>query len=130
MPGRDRRLDPRTGDYIPDGAGGYQHTTTIETEIQHQLKAVFGSWWGDDKAGSRLRELLTGHIDAPTRVLAKRYAQLALQPFVDAGRGRDLTIKVSTEAQQYRIEIDLVDTQSNTPISTSFVTALEDPGEV
>src|SRR5215207_3074440 len=111
MPGRDRKLDPRTGDYIPDGKGGYLYTTTIETEIQHQLKGVFGSWWGDPNAGSRIRELAKGHMDTPTIVLAKRYAELALRPFVDAGRARDLQIAVATRGQQIIITTSLTDTQ-------------------
>jgi phage gp46-like protein len=117
MAGKDRKLDPATGDYIPDGRGGWQYVTTIESEVMHRLRDQADKFRGDPAHGSNLYRIpLEGHLDEVTRLRARRYAEVALQPIVDAGRGARLrtTAVINRDAQPPRIDVDttIADVQS------------------
>lgn len=126
MAGRDRKLDPVTGDYLPDGKGGCLHVTTIETEVLHQQRERFNRWWGDRFSGSRLWELQTGNLDPATLALAKRWAELAMQGFIDSGRARDLRVSVVKDGQRISISTSMTDVQNGAqPVDA--ITPLESP---
>ena len=84
----DRALDPATGDYRGD-------------VIDHLGNAVYlrvmtprGSWWADPTLGSRLHELRREKDVPRLTILARQYAQQALQPLVDAGRADAVDVQV------------------------------------
>lgn len=94
---RDRKLDPTTGDYIPDGAGGWEYVDTIESEVHHRLRDQRDRFAGDPQHGSDLHLLKKGHLDERTRIRAKAYAEVALQPVLDGGRGANLRVDARIE---------------------------------
>lgn len=123
MPGRDRKLDPLTGDYIPDGAGGWEMVDTIESEVMHRLRDRYDSFAGDPSHGSKLHLVTQGNLSNVDRLRAKGYAELALQPIVDGGRGANLKVEAKINSADKRIEIEtsITDIQS-APVDVSQVT--------
>lgn len=85
MPGRDLKIDPETGDYVSDGAGGYETTTDASTAMYHQIRGNLGQWAGDPKAGSRLHEFdrAKSFVSRTEREIVDAIDQ-ALKPLVDA----------------------------------------------
>lgn len=55
--GWDFAFDPKTKDTIPDGKGGVTLTNGADTKVQLQFECELGAWWGDARAGSKLRRL-------------------------------------------------------------------------
>ncbi len=103
---KDRKLDPITHDYIPDGAGGFETTETIETEMQHQILDRFAMWWGDPSAGSMLYMLAQANLGERDRLLAKRYSEVALQSIVDGGRATNLRVTSRIDKTYQRIVVE------------------------
>lgn len=56
MPGLDLLLDS-TGDYVDDGAGGFEMTPTAISAVRHAVLDALGAWVGDPDAGRELRPL-------------------------------------------------------------------------
>lgn len=52
----DLATDPITGDFVADGAGGWQRTEYADTAVLNQLSCHFDSWWGDWQLGSQLHD--------------------------------------------------------------------------
>lgn len=48
----DLAMDPITGDFVSDGAGGWQRTEYGDTSVLHQLACEYDRWWGDWLLGS------------------------------------------------------------------------------
>jgi phage gp46-like protein len=96
----DRKIDSLTHDYVEDGLGGFQTTTSIATELHHQLLSERGRWVGDPDAGSDFHQLrAAGAADTDTTAKqAAEYTRNAVQPFLDAGRAADF--QVATERDQ------------------------------
>jgi len=120
MAGRDRRIDPKTKDYIVDDNGFRETTRTAITSIYHQLLGEKNQWAGDPDAGSEffLLERAKNPIDSP-RVIRDIIGR-ALQPIVDEGRITLATFEqerlidrvnteVTTEDIQTGETLDLVD---------------------
>lgn len=99
MAGRDRKLNPITGDYVQDGAGGYEYTTTIATKVYHQLRTRRGSWWGDPDAGSDLYLVTDRGLSQDSVVFAKNAVRTALQRFVDLGLAKDVAVEAQADAR-------------------------------
>lgn len=92
----DTWIDPVTGDYrieagapLRDAAGG------LANAVYLRLMTPLGAYWAQPDVGSRLHELARTKDLARVAVLARQYAEQALQPLIDDGRA--LAMEVSTE---------------------------------
>jgi phage gp46-like protein len=96
MPGLDRRIDPETGDWIDDGAGGFEETDTCESAAYLQIRIHRGEYWADGSAGSDVhlvpRMSLTQALEFAPETL-----RAALQRLVDAGLAKDLFVEVTAD---------------------------------
>lgn len=89
-------INPTTGDYnYMNGRVQLDPTNGLANAVYLRLMTPLGGWWRDATLGSRLHELVRQKDLSRISVLAKQYAQTALQPIVDDGRA--LKIEVSTE---------------------------------
>ncbi len=79
----DREISPFTGDYTS------KQISTLANAAYIRLTTPLGSWWADGRVGSLLhlipREKDLSHIG----LIAQQYAEEALQPLIDDGRGRN-----------------------------------------
>lgn len=89
----DTYIDPLTGAYISTGtdlqrdqAGG------LANAVYLRLMTPLGSYWAAPTVGSRLHELVRSKGLPNREVIARQYAQAALQPIVDDGRAQSITI--------------------------------------
>lgn len=82
----DRQLSPDTGDYTGTRA------QVLENAAYLRLKTQLGSWWADPTVGSRLHELAREKDRQRVYVLARQYAEQALQPLLDDGRATSVTV--------------------------------------
>ena len=48
----DRKFDPETQDFIPNGRGGYERTPNADTSVMNQVLARRGKFWGDPDLGT------------------------------------------------------------------------------
>lgn len=92
MAGKDRILDPETGDYVSDGKGGLQTTTDLRTAVWHQVAGKRTKWVGDPDAGSDLYTFERVGNSEDTAIAAKDAMARCLQPFIESGRGADLVV--------------------------------------
>lgn len=122
MPGRSRVIDPKTKDYVSDGKGGRQTTTTVQTSLYHAITGERDRWPGDPEHGSNLWRLARDRLtqDAPQR--AENELRVAVQPFLDEGLIRSFEVRAERDAINGRllIETTTVDAQ-NGPIDLSDV---------
>lgn len=103
--GLDRRYDPEVGDYIDDGAGGYEETDTVETAAYLQITIHRDEYVGDHSRGSDIHLLPRENADALTVLAAEDTLRAALQKLVDAGLAKDLEVNVSaSEDFPHRLE--------------------------
>ncbi len=120
MPGRDRILDPISRDYVADGKGGYQKTTTLRTAIHHQLLDELGNWVGDPEAGSTLHEFGRAKNSEAQALRAAEAVRVALQRFVDQGLAKDLDVTVERSVEgRWVIRSSITDIQHNETIDLS-----------
>lgn len=118
MAGRDRKLDPITGDYIPDGRGGWQTTRTIQTAVHHQIHGERGRWAGDKDAGSEIHLLPKKNTES-TMQRGADVIREALAVFEADGRATDVQVAVDRDQrgrQAFRASIR--DTQSGEVVSS------------
>lgn len=80
-------LDPITADY----AG--QRITTLANAVYIRLMTPLGSYWADELLGSRLHELAREKDVSRVRLLAKQYAEQALQPLVTRGEAQSVAVE-------------------------------------
>lgn len=92
--GLDRRIDPATGDYIDDGAGGDEDTDSVETAAYHQIKTERGEWWADPDKGSDLHLVPRLSVTQALELLPATL-ESALQALVDAGLARSQRVEVA-----------------------------------
>lgn len=88
MSGMDTALDPATADY----AVPWQRIQTLANAVYLRLVTPLGSWWADPTVGSRLHELQREKDRPRVYVLARQYAEQALQPLIGDGRARSITV--------------------------------------
>ncbi|MEM9488098.1 MAG: hypothetical protein AAGC55_03080, partial [Myxococcota bacterium] len=93
MTGRDRRIDPRTRDYVSDGQGGVETAAPAASAIYHAIATQRGSVIIDPSAGCRLADLKVSTADAAP--LAVHVVELALQPLVTDGQIRDVSVSAA-----------------------------------
>lgn len=101
----DALLDPTTGGYA---AGS--RTDTLANAVYLRLTTPLGSWWADPALGSRLHELQREKDVSRVAVLARQYAEQALQPLLDDGRARSITVTTSrAQPGRLALAIEVVD---------------------
>lgn len=92
----DAMIDPVTRDYvIVDGAPTRDPAGGLANAVYLRLSTPLGTYWGDPTLGSRLHELQREKDKARVEVLAKQYAEQALEPLLKDGRAT--AINVSTQ---------------------------------
>lgn len=69
-----------------------QRINTLANAVYIRLITPLGSWWKDPRLGSRLHELHREKDRPRVGILAKQYAEQALQPLLDDGRAKKITI--------------------------------------
>lgn len=101
----DALLNPATGDYLLN-----QSAQGIENEVYVRLVTPLGSYWAEPALGSRLHELRRQKDLPRMAVLAKQYAEQALQPILDAHRARRINVAASLARRgRLRLNIAAVD---------------------
>nr|DAX46230.1 MAG TPA: hypothetical protein [Caudoviricetes sp.] len=101
----DALLNPATGDYLLN-----QSAQGIENEVYVRLVTPLGSYWAEPALGSRLHELRRQKDLPRIAVLAKQYAEQALQPILDARRARRINVAASLARRGWlRLDIEAED---------------------
>lgn len=88
----DALLNPQTGGYVTN-----ESAQSIENELYIRLVTPLGSYWADKTLGSRLHELRRNKHLPRIAVLAKQYAEQALQPVIDGKRAQSIDITAESE---------------------------------
>ncbi len=92
----DAFVNPLTADYVLlDGAAQRDPANGLANAVYIRLITPLGSYWRDVTLGSRLHELQRQKDLNRIGILAKQYAETALQPIIDDGRAT--AIDISTE---------------------------------
>lgn len=79
-------IDPTTGDYTGEA------TDTLANAVYIRLMTPLGSWWAEPLLGSKLHTLQREKDKSRVRLLARQYAEQALQPLLDDGRATAITV--------------------------------------
>ncbi len=79
-------MNPTTGDLTG------QRINTLANAVYIRLMTPLVSWWADPTLGSRLQELRREKDRPRVGILAKQYAEQALQTVLDDGRAKKITI--------------------------------------
>ncbi|HGN1990919.1 TPA: phage GP46 family protein [Proteus mirabilis] len=100
----DRILDTSTGDYTGT------RTNSLSNAVYLRLMTPLGSWWADRSLGSRLHELTREKDISRVYVLARQYAEQALQPLLDDGRARSIQVTLHRDGLKRAVLwIDIID---------------------
>lgn len=105
----DREISPLTGDYTT------KQIRTLQNAVYIRLTTPLGSWWADGRVGSLLHTLQREKDVERIRLLAKQYAQEALQPLLDDGRAK--TIHIDAEQSHngtFHLFIQITDNRGET----------------
>lgn len=105
-------INPVTGDYTGESSD------TLANAVYIRLMTPLGSWWADPSLGSKLHLLQREKDKSRVRLLARQYAEQALQPLLDDGRAS--SIVVQTESYQPGWLLLLVTVMSSTNISQTW----------
>ena len=130
MAGRDREIDPLTKDYVDDGAGGYENTTTVRTAGYHQLTTERDQWWADRNVGSDLHLAPQLTASATALQFIEDSVRAALQALIDAGLAREQNVIVQPDKRipdRMLVLADLLD-QNSTIVDLTEVTGTNTPG--
>lgn len=82
----DRELDSSTGDY------GNRTINTLQNAVYIRLMIPLGEYWADKNLGSLLHTLQREKDLEQVNMLARQYAEEALQPIINDGRASQITI--------------------------------------
>lgn len=111
MPGTDRKLDATQKDYVDDGLGGWETTTTIAPQLHHQILSRYGEWAGDPDSGSTIHAIPRKSNQA-TMLRVQDAWLAALQPFLDEGLAEDLVVQITRDGlNRFALEASLRDVQ-------------------
>lgn len=89
----DAYLNPLTGNYeLLDGRLVLDAAQGLGNAVYLRLMTPLGSYWADADLGSRLHELQREKDLARMAVLARQYAEAALQPLIDDGRAQAVEV--------------------------------------
>jgi len=83
--------------YLCHAFGDYtgKRCTDLHNAVWLRLRIRKGSYWADPQMGSRLHTLARAKDTPQTRILARQYAEQALQPLLDDKRATALSVDVS-----------------------------------
>ena len=117
MPGDDLVLDD-SGDYVDDGAGGFQVTPTAASAVRHQGLDRLGEWVGDVTAG-REQAGIAGRQDTEAELDAEANSwQIALELLEIEGLITDIQIETDRDVQgRFGLKITSRDTSSGGTIT-------------
>lgn len=82
----DRALDPNSGDYTGT------RTDTLQNAVYLRLTTQLGTYWADPAMGSLLHTIQREKDLTRIGLLARQYAEEALQPIVDDGRAERIDV--------------------------------------
>ena len=115
----DALLNPHTGGYVLN-----QSARSIENELYIRLVTPLGSYWADRTLGSRLHELRRQKHTVRIEVLAKQYAEQALQPVLKANRAQSITVTAAAPQRGWlKLTVTAVDAAGET-ITLSYKVAV------
>lgn len=83
-------ISPATGDYT------HSRIYTLHNAVYLRLLTPLGSYWADASLGSRLHELQREKDISRVHKLATQYASQALQPLLDDGRAKEITVNAKS----------------------------------
>lgn len=107
-PKLDMTIDPATLDFVDTDDGGWEETDSSTTAVLCQLESDYAKWWGDPRAGSRIRELMQNDEGTPVEAVQLRdEAQRALQVLVNDGVLSELAAEVLENDEGNRATIGL-----------------------
>ena len=101
----DLDLDPVTRDFVDTADGLWQERDDSRTAVHWQLEERADEWWGDDRTGSLIGQLLEREEPATPEELRDECLR-SLQLLVDEGIIADLAVVVG-DASIGRATIDL-----------------------
>ena len=112
MAGFNRRIDPRSRDYVSDGKGGTLKDRDARTPLYLAIKIQKGLWPLGPEDGSTFHELRRTVSDLTTvRVVVDKTIN-AVQPLVDAGRVEPPVIRTERILDRINEEVCIVDIQT------------------
>jgi phage gp46-like protein len=126
----DAWLNPITGDYAADpariGALVRDPAAGLANAVYLRLMTPLASWFGDPTLGSRLHELQREKDLARMERLAKQYSEQALQPLLNDGRARSITVSTDRQkdrsgAGRHMVLIEVVDARGQTHVFSAPV---------
>lgn len=82
----DREISPLTRDYTSE------NITTLQNAVYIRLTTPKDSWWADGTLGSLLHLIYREKDLSRVGLLAQQYAEEALQPIIDDGRAKSITV--------------------------------------
>lgn len=118
----DTLINPQTGDYQADavrpGEWARDPANGLLNAAYLRLMTPLGSWFGDATLGSRLHELAREKDVARAALLARQYAEQALQPLLDGGRAQSISVRTERGGGgRLALAIELVDARG---VSSAF----------
>lgn len=114
----DAFVDPITRDYvIQDGSAKRDVADGLSNAVYIRLMTPLGSYWRDATLGSRLHELQRMKDLSRVGILAKQYAETALQPLLDDGRALDISVTVE-QLHNGRINMEIQVTSATNNVLT------------
>lgn len=99
----DTYIAPLTQDYTDE------RISHLGNAVYLRIMTPRGSFWADPTLGSRLHELAREKDVPRIRVLTRQYVEQALQPLLDDGRARSLTVSVEQPHNgrcYFRVEVE------------------------
>ncbi len=92
----DAYINPLTADYVVTaGVPVRDPMAGLANAVYLRLMTPLGSYWADPTLGSRLHELMREKDLARMAILAKQYAESALNPIVIDGRANSIAVSVT-----------------------------------
>lgn len=82
----DREISPLTRDYTSE------KIDTLQNAVYIRLTTPKGSWWADGTLGSLLHLIQREKDLSRVGLLAQQYTEEALQPIIDDGRAKSITV--------------------------------------
>ena len=117
MAGRDRQIDPKTGDYIRDAAtGSWKTTRDSSTAVYHQIKGNLGGWAGDELAGSRFHRLAQAKSSLQTPAVIEDMSRQAMAPLVEDGRITEPVLAQDRNVDKIANSITVTDLQTESDL--------------
>lgn len=111
----DTYIDPMTGAYVSTGTDLQRDLANgLANAVYLRLMTPLGSYWAAPTVGSRLHELVRSKALPNREVIAKQYAQAALQELLDDGRVQAISITTRLQpmadaSQALQLLIEVVD---------------------